>query len=111
MIMYSELFTQCGFESEEIKRESARIEKTFRILEIGPEDVSRAQDRIEQYFDIELLGMRKVLRLWLKDLMDMVLAKEEGKKVVYVSFPPILQIGAPLSVAQKTFIAHLRILY
>jgi benzoyl-CoA reductase/2-hydroxyglutaryl-CoA dehydratase subunit BcrC/BadD/HgdB len=31
----------------------------------------------------------------------MVLAKEEGKKVVYVSFPPILQIGAPLSLASK----------
>lgn len=95
--MYSELFSICGFKAEEIKEEAPRIEKTFSILEIEPVDVNRAKDRIKDYFDIELLGMQKVLGLWLKELMDLVLAKEEGKKVVYVSFPAIQQIGGPLS--------------
>jgi len=99
--MYSEFLSLCGFEPEEIKREAPRIDKAFSILEIGPDDVNRAKGRIEDFFDIELLGMRKVLGLWLKELTDMVLAKEEGKKVVYVSFPPISQIGAAIALASE----------
>ena len=95
--MHSEFLSLCGFEPEEIKRESPRIEKTFRLLEISDEDVDRAKIRIEKYLDIELLGMRKVLGLWLKELVDMVLAKAEGKKVIYVSFPPIPQIVAAMA--------------
>ena len=95
--MYSEFLSLCGFEPEEIKRETRRIEKAFGILEISDEDVDRAKAKIEKYFDIELLGMRKILGLWLKELVDMVLAKEEGKKVIYVSYPPIPQIVAAMA--------------
>jgi hypothetical protein len=95
--MYSEFLSLCGFEPEEIKREARRIEKAFNILDISDEDVDRAKAKIEKYVDIELLGMRKVLGLWLKELVDMVLAKEEGKKVIYVSYPPIPQIVAAMA--------------
>jgi hypothetical protein len=95
--MYAEFLSLCGFESEEIKGETPRIEKAFSILGICDEDVDRAKAKIEKYFDIKLLGMRKILGLWLKELVDMVLAKEEGKKVIYVSYPPIPQIIAAMA--------------
>lgn len=96
-MIHSEFLKLCGFEPEEIKREARRIEKTFDILEIGDDDVDRAEAKIEKYIDIELPGMRKVLGLWLKELVDMVLAKDEGKKVIYVSYPPIPQIAAAMA--------------
>lgn len=95
--MDSELLILCGFEPEEIKIETPRVEKAFDILEISEEDTERAKAKIERYFDIALPSMRKVLGLWLKELIDMVLAKEEGKKVIYVSYPPIPQIVAAMA--------------
>jgi len=97
--MYSEFLSLCGFEPEEIQREARRIRKAFNILDISDEDVGRARAKIEKYLDIELLGMRKVLGLWMKELVDMVLAKDEGKKVIYVSYPPIPQIAAAMSLS------------
>jgi hypothetical protein len=100
--MDPEFFSLCGFESEEIKKERPRIEKAFSILELGDEDIERAKAKIRKYLDIELLGMRKVLRLWLKELVDMVLAREEGKKVIYVSYPPIPQIVAAMALTRES---------
>jgi hypothetical protein len=95
--MDSEFLRLCGFEPEEIKREERRIEKAFDILEISDDDTDRAKAKIEKYFDIALPSMRKILGLWVKELVDMVLAKEEGKKVIYPSYPPIPQMAAAMS--------------
>jgi benzoyl-CoA reductase/2-hydroxyglutaryl-CoA dehydratase subunit BcrC/BadD/HgdB len=40
-----------------------------------------------------------MLGLWLKSLIDLVLAKEEGKKVVYTSMPPLFHILNGLVIA------------
>ena len=87
--MYTELFELCGFESEEIDKEGPRIDKAFKILEIGPEDVKRGEERIRKFFDIELLGVRKLLGVWMNELIEAVLAKEEKKRKVYSNFPGI----------------------
>ena len=97
--MYSEFFNLCGFEPEEIEGEASRIDKAFKILEIGPDDVDEATERVKRFFDLELLGIRKALGLWVKELVDMVLAKEEGKKIVYASFPPLYQVMTAMSAA------------
>jgi len=95
--MDSTFFNLCGFGPEDVEKERPRIEKAFNILGIEDEDVDRAKVRINKYIDVELLGMRKVLGIWIKELVDMVLAKEEGKSVIYVSYPPIPQIVAALA--------------
>jgi len=99
--MYSELLNLCGFEPEEIEKETPRIDKAFRILEIEPEDIDQARKRVAEFFDIELLGIRKALGIWLKELVDMVLAKEEGKKIVYASMPPAYQMVAAMASASE----------
>jgi len=88
--VYSELFKLCGFEPEEIERERPRIDRAFQKLEIGPKDIARGEERLRKYFDVELLGVRKLMGIWLKILIDLVLAREEGKKLIYPSFPPLL---------------------
>ena len=85
--MYTELFKLCGFEPEEIERERPRIDKAFQILEIGAEDISQAQERVTEFFDTELLGVRKALGIWMKRLINLVLAKEEGKMIIYPCWP------------------------
>ena len=99
--MYSEFLEICGFEPEEIKKESHRVDKAFHILGIEQEDISFAKKRLETFYDIELEGIRKTLGLWIKELIDMVLAKQEGKKIVYTSFPPVSEISATLSLASE----------
>ncbi len=95
--MYTKLLKLCGYEPEEIERERPRIDRAFQILEIGPEDIDRAQGRIVQFFDTELLGVRKLLGIWMKRLINLVLAKEEGKTVIYTNWPPIPQVTSAMS--------------
>jgi len=98
---YDELLKLCGFEDEEIKKEKPRIDKVFQKLELGPEDMKTAERWVRQNHDIELLGVRKLLRAWLLELLDMVLAKEEGKKLVYYGFPSIPGPGMAMKVAAQ----------
>jgi len=86
---YDELLRLCGFEDEEINQERPRIEKAFQKLGIGPDDMEPTESWVRQNHDVELVGMRKILGLWLKELIDLVLAKDEGKKLVYYGFPTI----------------------
>ena len=86
---YGELLELCGFEGDEIDREEPRIDRVFQILELVPDDVKRAESWVSENHDVELRGVRRLLRVWLMELVDMVLAKEEGKQTVYYGFPSI----------------------
>jgi hypothetical protein len=98
---YDDLLKLCGFEDEEIDKEMPRIEKTFERLEIGPEDMETAENWVRQNHDVTLVGVRKLLGAWLKELIDVVLAKDEGKKVVYFGFPAITGPGLMLSASSE----------
>ena len=100
--MYNEFFKLCGFEVEEIERESLRIDKAFKIVGIGAEDVEQAEARVRKYFDTKLIGVRMALKIWLKRLIDLVLAREEGKKIiVYPSWPPEPRVVSMVAMASE----------
>ena len=84
-----ELLKLCGFEDEEINEQKQRIDKAFQKLELVSETMDEAADWVRQNHDVQLLGVRKLLRIWINELIDLVLAKDEGKKVVYFGFPTI----------------------
>ncbi|HEX75308.1 MAG TPA: 2-hydroxyacyl-CoA dehydratase [Dehalococcoidia bacterium] len=98
---YDELLKLCGFEDDEIKREKPRIDKAFQKLEIGPADMETAENWVRQNHEVELVGVRKLLGAWLKELIDLVLAKDEGKKVVYYGFPSIAGPGMAIKAAAQ----------
>lgn len=98
---YDELYTLCGYEAEEINKERPRIEETLRRLELGPEDLKNAEDFVREKHDAELMGIRKILAVWLRELTDLVLAKDEGKKVIYFGFPSIGGIGMSVAAASE----------
>jgi hypothetical protein len=98
---YDKLFELCGFEYEEIEMERPRIEASFEKLGISPEDMETADSWVRQNHDISLEGVRKLLGAWLKELIDLVLAREEGKKIIYYGFPAILGPGLILSFSSE----------
>jgi hypothetical protein len=63
-------------------------------MEIGPADIKRAEARINRYIWVESAGMLRILGIYMKDMIDLVLAEEEGKKTVYTSYPPVREITA-----------------
>jgi benzoyl-CoA reductase/2-hydroxyglutaryl-CoA dehydratase subunit BcrC/BadD/HgdB len=97
--MYSDFLSLCGFDPEETKREEKRIDRAFSIFGIESEDIKHACERINAYFDVELYAIRKILGVWLGEFVDLVLAREEGKKIVYASMPPSSQFLAAISSA------------
>ena len=101
MAFYKELLTLCTFEENEIADQKQRIERAFEILGLGREDMERTEARIKKYYAIELLGVRKAIGLWLRELFDLVLAKEEGKNVIYFGYPPPISIGYIIKHATK----------
>jgi len=98
---YDELFKLCGFEDGEIDRERVRIEKVLHKLEISPQDVKSAESWVRENHDVELMGVRKVLGVWLSELVDLVLAKDEGKRIVYFGFPSMGGLGNAITVASE----------
>lgn len=81
MIDFLEL---CGFEEEELKRELPRIETAFNKLGITAADIEVGKQRLRTYYDVELKGIRKVIRILVQNAVNTVMAKEDGKtKVVY----------------------------
>ena len=88
MTTTQELLDLCGFEPEEAVRELPRVEKAFDRLRITPADVENCRERLHKYFHADLMGMRKIVGTYMRELVDLVLAKEEGKKnILYASIP------------------------
>lgn len=98
---YDDLLQLCGFEPEAIKDERQRVEAAFARLGIGPDDMAAADAWVRQNHDVSLAGVRKLLGAWLKELIDVVLAKDEGKKVVYFGFPAMLGPGLLINAASE----------
>ncbi len=96
---YDELLTLCAFDQEEIEDQRPRIESAFDKLGLDTTDMERAVTRVQKVFDIELLGVRKALGVWIKELFDVVLAREEGKKLIYFGYPPFQYIGLVIKAA------------
>ncbi len=102
MAYYDALLKLCAFDESEIARQRPRVENAFNKLGLGAQDMERAVARIHEHFDIELMGMRKLLGIWLKELFDVVLAREEGKKIVYYGYPPFQYTGLAIKAAAKS---------
>ncbi len=96
---YQVFLELCGYEKDEINAQSNRVEKAIEKLGFTPDDFKRAEQRMKQYFDVDLVGMRKMLGLWFRSLVDVVLAREEGKKLVYTMMPPLVLVQNAMTMA------------
>jgi benzoyl-CoA reductase/2-hydroxyglutaryl-CoA dehydratase subunit BcrC/BadD/HgdB len=94
-----DLLRLCGFENQELESELPRIKKAFNKLGITPKDIERGKQRLNKYYDMELKGVRKAFGIYLRELVNLTLAKEEGKKkIIYVGLFPGCQEAASAAV-------------
>ncbi len=104
-----ELLKLCGFTAHDINVELPRVEKAFNKLGIIEEDIERGKQRLTRYYDTELEGVRKAFRLCVLELVNSVLAREEGKEKIIFGFmiPGFETIGTALvSKSKEVFAAH-----
>ena len=104
-----ELLKLCGFEPNEIDSQLPRIEKVFNRIGITNEDIERGKQRLNKYYDMELQGVRKMFRLYIRGLADLVLAREEGKEMImYGLMSPGIEImgSALMTKSNKVLIAN-----
>ncbi len=85
--MYTEVFRLCGYEDDEIEKERPRIDKAFAKLGLEKEDMARAEKRLQENFDLGLQGVRKLLHVWMDELIALPLCREEYKTVIYSDWP------------------------
>ncbi len=101
MVYFDNFLLLCGYEPAEIEEQRPRIEKAFEKLTLKTEDFVIAEKRLGEYFDISLTSIRKMLGLWLRSLIDVALAKDEGKKLVYTMMPPMVLVQNAMAMASK----------
>ncbi len=82
-----QLLELCGFEPDEIEMELPRVQKVFNMFGITPEDIERGKERILRYWDPELIGLRKIRGLAVRELVDIILGREENKITLCASLP------------------------
>jgi hypothetical protein len=105
-----ELLKRCGFEADEIQSELPRVKKAFNKLGITVEDVERGKQRLDQYFDMRLQGVRKAFGFFMRDVVNMILAREDGKKKILYGFmsPGFGTLGSALfSKSEEIYVAIL----
>jgi len=101
MAYYDDLFRLCGYEDDELQRERPRIDGALKRLQLGPPDIATAEKWVRQGHEVALTGVRKLLGVWLKELVDLVLARDEGKRIFYFGFPTIPGPGLAIKTASN----------
>jgi benzoyl-CoA reductase/2-hydroxyglutaryl-CoA dehydratase subunit BcrC/BadD/HgdB len=80
----NDLLWMCGYEPEELERELPRVRKAFARLGITDDDVARGKERISKFYDMDLKGVRRLLGLFVKELVNITLARDEGRdKIIH----------------------------
>ena len=105
----NEFLRLCGYSETEITSELPRVKRAFRKLGITDEDVKQGKERLNRYYDVELEGIRKSLRLCMREMTKAMLAREEGKEKIIGGFmaPGFEVIGSLLvSYSNKVAAAH-----
>ena len=88
-----ELLTLWGYEPDEIESELPRVQKTLTKFGLTDKDIGRGKQRLKSYYDMELNGVRKLFGFFMKELVNLTLAKEEGKKkIINASMAPAFDI-------------------
>ena len=66
---YADLLKLCGWEEDQMAREKPRLDEAFRILDLGPGEMKIAEGRVAEGYDIDLMGVRKALGVWIGGLV------------------------------------------
>ena len=86
---YTKLFKMCGYDDELLKKESKRIDKALQRGKITESDIAVGERRVQAYYPLELEGMRKILKCWLKEFVNLMNCRDEHRIVIYTEWPGV----------------------
>jgi len=101
--VYEEFLKLCAFDEEEIPKILPEWEEASRRLGLTEEDVRFAlEEWIPEHWDIQYLGVRKMIGAYIREAIDITKAveyKKKGVKIVYGILPAILTNYRAIKVA------------
>jgi benzoyl-CoA reductase/2-hydroxyglutaryl-CoA dehydratase subunit BcrC/BadD/HgdB len=104
-----ELLRLCGFDEGERQAQLPRMQQAFARLGLTEDDVATAKERLHLYYDMELSGVRSMMGVLLKDMVDIMLLRDEGaRKVIHSCMAPGFEV---LGMAINTNSADVRLTY
>ena len=86
---YTKFLELCGYDDALLKEQSPRIDKAFQRAGITEADVSRGEERLQTYYPVELEGVRGLLGCWMKEFVNLMLCRDEYKKIIYTEWPGV----------------------
>ncbi|MGI5850332.1 MAG: 2-hydroxyacyl-CoA dehydratase [Christensenellales bacterium] len=88
-----EFLALCGFSEHERLSALPRVREVFARLGVSEDDVERGKIRLTTYYDMELEGIRKLVRIILNNLCNTVLMRDTGRtKIVHACMAPGMDI-------------------
>ena len=101
-----ELLTLCGYEEKELEKEMPRIKKAFAKLKITDADIALAKKRLKADYEIDLKGFRKLLNIYIKEVVNFMLCEEEKGKRIYNTLPSLSSaMGSAAALSDKSVYA------
>ncbi|MGV8074434.1 MAG: 2-hydroxyacyl-CoA dehydratase [Syntrophobacteraceae bacterium] len=102
-----ELLELCGYEdAAELATQMPRIRKAFAKLDITDDDIAAAKKRLKTDYEIDLRGFRKLLNIYVKEMINFALCEEEKGKRIYNTLPSLSSaLGAAAAIADETVYA------
>jgi benzoyl-CoA reductase/2-hydroxyglutaryl-CoA dehydratase subunit BcrC/BadD/HgdB len=74
---------------------------------MGEKEIAAAEKRIEHLYSIELPCVRKILKVWIKELIALIMAREEKEKIVYAIMPsPAESYLAAMLASDKLYVGY-----
>ena len=86
---YTKYFELCGYDEALLKEQSPRIDKAFQRAGITEADIVKGEERLNTYYPVELLGVRQILKCWMKEFVNLMLCRDEYEKVIYTEWPGV----------------------
>ena len=87
-----EFMELCGYtDEEEIKQDTPRLEKALERARMTLADIDHGIDEMKRVYrsDLELVSVRKMMGVWLKKFIALMLCRDERKKVIYHIHPGV----------------------
>ena len=98
-----ELLGMCGFEPEEMEIEMPRIKRAFDKLNLNAADMDVGKERLTKYYELDLMGFRKILKVYIREMVNAALAGEEKRKIIYNTMPSLIPfVGRSASIADES---------
>lgn len=98
--VYRNFMDVCAYSLEEMDSEMPRLKKAFDRINLNEDDLVRGRERLLKYYQCDLKCMQMVMGEYIKAVVNIVLADDEGKFKIWVELP-LIQMTSFMATAME----------